>query len=256
MFKDYLAHLVIGTPLESPARFVRLLTLLPEQQKHPELKEIYLESARIEELLKKIIGSSWNCIDVGCHLGSVLQTITKLSPQGQHIAIEPIPHKASWLRKKFPNVEVMQIALSDKTGEQEFFLQPYRSAYSGLRVHNNSNGKVECLRVECQRLDDILPQYRHINLIKIDVEGGELAVLRGAPRLLKNFHPPILFECTQSGLTAFGIKPEDVYEFLVKQHSYSIYLIKDWLAGGEALSYEDFFQAMQYPFKAFNFFAI
>ena len=254
MFKEYLAHLVIDTPLEPTARFVRLLTLSLEQQKHPELKEIHLESARTEQLLEKIIGSSWNCIDVGCHLGSVLKIIRQAAPQGNHIAIEPIPYKANWLRKKFPDVEIMQIALSDKTEEQEFFLQPHRSGYSGLRLHN-SDGKVEHLRVKCQRLDDIVPQDRPINFIKIDVEGGELAALRGAPRILENFHPPILFECTQTGLTAFDIKPEDIYEFLVKKNSYSVYLIKDWLTGGEPLSYEDFFQAMQYPFKAFNFLA-
>lgn len=115
---------------------------------------------------------------------------------------------------------------------------------------------MERLRVECQRLDDIVPQDRSINFIKIDVEGGELPLLRGAPRLLKNFHLPILFECTQSGSTAFGIKPEEVYEFLMKKPSYSIYLIKDWLAGSQSLSYENFSQAMQYPFKAFNFSAV
>ena len=43
MFKEYLTHLVVSTVLESTARFVRLLTLSPDQQKHPELAEIYLE---------------------------------------------------------------------------------------------------------------------------------------------------------------------------------------------------------------------
>lgn len=255
MLKEYLTHMVIDTPLESPARFVRRLTLSLEQQKHPELQEIYLESDRTEQLLKKIVHSSWNCIDVGCHLGSVMATIRHISPQGNHIAIEPIPYKANWLRKKFPDIEIMQIALSDTKGEQEFFLQPHRSGFSGLRVHN-SKGKVEHLRVECQRLDDVVPQDRSINFIKIDVEGGELSALRGAPRILKDFHPPILFECTRSGLTAFDLKPEDIYEFLVKENSYSIYLIKDWLADGEPLSDNNFFQAMQYPFKAFNFLAV
>ena len=254
MFKEYLAHLVIDTPLESSARFARLLTLSLQRRKHPELKELYLESARIEQLLKKIISSSSNCIDVGSHLGSVLATIRKISPQGNHIAIEPIPYKANWLRKKFPDVEILQIALSDTTGEQEFFVQPHRSGYSGLRLHK-SNRKVEHLQVKCQRLDQIVPPDRPIHFIKIDVEGGELAALRGAPRILEDFHPPILFECTQSGLTAFDIRPKDIYEFLVKEHSYSVYLIKDWLLNNKSLSYEDFFQAMQYPFKAFNFLA-
>ncbi|EDN68012.1 Methyltransferase FkbM [Beggiatoa sp. PS] len=109
-------------------------------------------------------------------------------------------------------------------------------------------------KVKCERLDDVVPADRHIDFIKVDVEGGELNVFRGANHLLQRCKPYILFECTQSGLTSFGFKPNDIFNFLTQQH-YSVFLIKDWLDGKEPLNLEKFSLAMQYPFQAFNFIA-
>lgn len=256
MLKEYIAHQLIGTPFESPVRRLRELTALSKQLKHPELKEIYAESSRIDLLMERIINDSMNCIDIGCHLGSVVQQMKRLSPRGRHIAIEPVPYKANWLKRKFPDVEVMQLALSDKEGEAEFFVQPERSGFSGLRLHGEGTENVERIVVRCERLDDIVPLDRPIGFIKVDVEGGELAVLRGGEELLKRSRPAILFECTKTGLQAFQIDPKDIYDFLVDRHGYAVFLLKDWLLDGERLIYEKFVQAMQYPFQAFNFLAM
>jgi FkbM family methyltransferase len=78
-----------------------------------------------------------NCIDIGAHLGSVLSIIKELSPRGKHIAIEPVPYKYQWLKQKYPDVEVLQVAVSDTVGEVDFYLQSQRSGFSGLRLHNS-----------------------------------------------------------------------------------------------------------------------
>lgn len=256
MLKEYIAHQLIGTPFESPARRWRELIAILNKLKHPELREIYLESSRIDLAIERIIKDSMNCIDIGCHLGSVVQQMKRLSPRGRHIAIEPIPYKANWLKRKFPDIEVMQLALRDKSGEAEFFLQPDRSGFSGLRFHDSGTKKVERIVVRCERLDDLVPPERPIGFIKVDVEGGELPVLQGGEELLKRSRPAILFECTNTGLQAFEITPKEIYYFLVDRHGYAVFLLKDWLLGGESLSYEKFVQAMQYPFQAFNFLAM
>jgi FkbM family methyltransferase len=254
--KEYIAHYLIGTPLEGSARKLRELAKLPKRIQHPELQEIYIESDRFEAAMARIITDSMNCIDVGAHLGSVLSVMKQLSPTGKHIAIEPIPYKYKWLKQKFPDVEVHQLALSDTSGEVDFFLQPHRSGFSGLRLHNSGDTAkdVEILKVDCRRLDDIVPADRPIGFMKIDVEGGELAVLRGGESILKRDKPTLVFECTQSGLTAHNLSPKDMYDFF-EAYSYSIFLIKDWLADGAALNYEQLAKAMQYPFQAFNFLA-
>lgn len=109
--QEYLKHLLIRTPFEKPAQRVQSLLSFKQYNQHPELQEIYKEPQRIEQALQNIITPASNCIDIGCHLGSTLSTILYLSPQGKHIAFEPIPYKALWLKQKFPEVEIQQVAL-------------------------------------------------------------------------------------------------------------------------------------------------
>ncbi|MCX7593370.1 MAG: FkbM family methyltransferase [Fischerella sp.] len=255
--KEYIAHNLIGTPLEEVAKNVAYFMGFRQRMKHPELREIYVESSRMKIVMARIINNSMNCIDVGAHLGSVLSAIKRLSPHGKHIAIEPIPYKCRWLKQKFPDVEVLQLAISNCVGETKFFLQPHCSGFSGLRLHNSgcSSEYIETIRVNCSRLDDIVPSDRCVGFIKIDVEGAELAVLQGGEALLKRCQPFVILECTKSGLAAHDVCSRDIYDFIY-DHSYSLFLFKDWLAGGEALSYEKFVKSMQYPFQAFNFLAV
>ncbi|MEM9922304.1 MAG: FkbM family methyltransferase [Cyanobacteria bacterium P01_D01_bin.50] len=255
--KEYLAHQLIGTPLETPAFKLRDFTKILKRRKHPELHEIYVESSRSELAMSRIINSSMNCIDIGAHLGSVLNLINKLSPNGKHIAIEPIPYKYNWLKGKFPNTEIIQAAVGETNGEVDFYLQSRRSGFSGLRLHGSLNVKedVKVLKVNCVRLDEIVPLDLPIGFIKIDVEGGELAALKGAESILKRYHPTILFECAQSGLKAHNISQSEVYEFF-HSHDYSLFLINDWLQDNEPLEYQRFIKSMEYPFQAFNFLAV
>ncbi len=255
--KEYFVHQLIGTPLEKPAVKLRDFTRSLKHRKYPELQELYVESARSELAMSKIINSSMNCIDIGAHLGSVLNLIEKLSPDGKHIAIEPIPYKYNWLKRKFQNVEIIQAALGEINGEVDFYLQSHRSGYSGLQLHGFTNGKqnVKMIKINCVRLDELVPPDLSIGFIKIDVEGGELAALKGGESTLKRCHPAILFECVQSGLKAHNVSQSEIYEFF-HAYGYSLFLIKDWLAQNEPLSYERFVKSMEYPFQAFNFLAV
>lgn len=252
--RDYIAHHIIGTPFERFTKRLITLSTLPQRMKHPELNEIYVESVRAELAMRKIINSSMNCIDIGAHLGSVLNLINHLSPQGKHIAIEPIPYKYKWLKRKFPNVQIFEVALSDTEGEADFYLQQTHSGFSGLRLRGEDHS-VEILKVKLARLDDIVPSDLPIGFIKIDVEGAELAALRGSESILMRCNPTILFECAKSSLKANQVSSSEIYEFF-HAHNYRLFLIKDWLSQGEALDYKRFTKSMEYPFQAFNFLAI
>ncbi|MDJ0678072.1 MAG: FkbM family methyltransferase [Calothrix sp. MO_167.B42] len=255
--KEYVAHKLIGTPLETWARGLRDITQLPQRIKYPELHNIYIESARTKLAMSRIIHNSMNCIDVGAHLGSVLNLINRFSPDGKHIAIEPIPYKYNWLKHKFPHVEILSMAVSDTQGEANFYI-PRRSSFSGLSLRSytkETEQDIQILKVKVNKLDDIVPHDLAIGFIKIDVEGAELLTLKGSESILRRYHPTILFECAQDSLESHNISPWDIYEFF-RTHDYSLFLIQDWLSSGEALSYERFLSSMEYPFQAFNFLAI
>lgn len=252
---EWIAHKLIGTILQRPAERLRWWLGFRRRWKHPELLEIYAEGERFRAVVQRAVRRGHNCIDVGAHLGSVLAQFLKLSPDGRHTAIEPLGYKARWLERKFPGVAVHAVALGEATGEVDFFWDRSHSGYSGLRSPTGRGKESTSTRVFCRRLDDVVPGDVRVDFLKIDVEGAELHVLRGAPRILSERRPLVLFECTKTGLGAFGVQAEDVFALLSGRHGYAIFLLKDWLARGPSIDVEGFKKAMDYPFQAFNFLA-
>ncbi|MEL6495301.1 MAG: FkbM family methyltransferase [Cyanobacteria bacterium J06623_7] len=251
---DYLKHLLIRTPLQQPAQKLQSLSQLRRQAQHPEMEEIWRESARIETILSRIIQPTDNCIDIGCHLGSMLDTILRFAPAGNHLAVEQTPYKAEWLRHKFPEVKILEFALGESAGEVTFYQNTNQSGFSGLRPHKQDGDRLLAYMIQAELLDNIVDLEQPIDFIKVDVEGGELGVLRGATQILRQYQPTILFECTQSGLDCFGYSQQGIFEFF-QAFDYAIFLPKDFLDRGTALDLPQFKQAMTYPFQAFNFIA-
>jgi FkbM family methyltransferase len=252
---ERIASALIGTPLQRPAEAVRDLLNLPKRLRHPELRPIFEEHALAHRVLGKIMRDGMNGVDVGCHLGSFLNDMIRLSPSGKHVGVEAIPYKAEWLRRKFPQAEIHQVAASDHTGQVTFFIDPKRSGFSSMGRHSNSANQLR-IEVPCRRLDDLIAPDRPIHFIKIDIEGAELLAFQGAERILKTDRPALIFECTKTGLTCMHFTAEAVYQKLNADLGYAIYLFRDWLCDGPALDLERFQGTMDYPFQAFNYLAL
>lgn len=248
---EKLAFFLVGTPLHGPADWLRRLKSWPSRKAHPELSELYAEDGRMNQVLRRATSPTGNCVDVGCHLGVFLNDILKVAPRGKHYAVEPVEAKAQLLQKKYPQVTVVQAALSDATGTTTFFVNDRETAYSGLAPRNKV-GHVESVTVKTVRLDELVDASRKIDLIKIDVNGADLMVLRGATALLKRDRPVVMLECTQEGLDNFGTDLDDILDVL-QSVDYRPYTLKSWLSGGPPLSAAQMKSAMQYPFQAFNF---
>ncbi len=88
--------------------------------RRPEQWRMQLESRYIDLAKSALIEPGWNCIDVGAHIGSMTDRFRRLTPGGAHLAIEPAPDKAAWLRWRFPDVTVRQVATSDRDGTAIF----------------------------------------------------------------------------------------------------------------------------------------
>jgi FkbM family methyltransferase len=250
--RERLKSLLVRTPAEGPLKALRALWELRHLRERPELHAIYTEGMVIDRVLDRIIHENSCCVDVGCHIGSALSDMLKRAPQGTHAAFEPIPTKAEWLRQRFPEVTVFEVALAERSGEATFFVNTKLSGFSGLRRHGDE-GEHEALTVRTARLDEVLAHQR-ADFIKLDVEGGELAVLKGATEILARWRPRILFECTQSSLAAHGVEPAEIFGWLTA-HGYAVWQPSEYLAGGQPLDLERFIAAQTYPFQAFNFFA-
>jgi FkbM family methyltransferase len=246
---DYLKHLLIRTPVESVAASVRRQWTFFKLRKHPELREVFQEPELMGVLLARVLARDSNCLDVGSHLGSMLVHFLTFAPEGRHVAFEPTPVKARWLRSKFPEVRVEEVAASDVSGEATLFMRKRATGLNSLRPQLGARPLV----VRTARVDDLISG--RVSLMKIDVEGGELAVMRGAVKTIGRCGPLLLFESTKEGLIAFGVSTDDVFDFL-SGHEYSVFLLRDFLEDRAPLSKRSFREAHDYPFKAFNFLAV
>ncbi|MGA2263185.1 MAG: FkbM family methyltransferase [Acidobacteriota bacterium] len=89
-------------------------------------------------------------------------------------------------------------------------------AYDGFRDTGYAGvGESRTIKVPVTTLDIYAKQVGldRLDLLKIDVEGAELFVLRGAREVLSSLHPTVLFEVGHQNLRPFGILPSDLYKF-------------------------------------------
>jgi FkbM family methyltransferase len=208
-----------ASPLERPARWVyRWLT---SSRRPPAISEWDLRAARdnayVRALLRSTLRTDSSCIDVGAHRGSFLRQFLEFAPQGRHWAFEPIPAMASQLRREFGTAEVHECALSDHEGRAAFQYVPELPAWSGLRVQPYPRAaRPEPMTVAVRRLDGLIPEDVAIAFVKIDVEGAELEVLRGAEAVLVRCRPVVLFECAQVHHAQYATTPQDVHKVLAR----------------------------------------
>ncbi|HEV7937918.1 MAG TPA: FkbM family methyltransferase [Solirubrobacteraceae bacterium] len=168
-------------------------------------------------VLAAVLGTGSNAIDIGANEGAVLSQIVHLAPNGRHIAFEPIPELCEQLVVRFPDVDIHCTAASDKAGSTEFSHVVGAPAYSGLRQRAElpaEAGEVRLIPVRLERLDDIVGAAYIPTLLKIDVEGAELGVLRGAIEMLERHRPHVLFEHGAGGADLYGTHPTEVFDLL------------------------------------------
>jgi FkbM family methyltransferase len=173
------------------------------------------DHALLVALLERELRQDSDCLDAGAHAGSVLREIVRLAPRGRHVAWEPLPAFAAQLRRAFPGVEVREAALSDRAGERAFTHVLDDPGWSGLAARPTpSGGPTETLTVRCERLDDALAGGIRPAFLKIDVEGAEAHLLRGAERTLREHRPLIAFEHGSGSAEYHGTGPDEVHGLL------------------------------------------
>jgi FkbM family methyltransferase len=149
-------------------------------------------------LLRALCDPGKPSVDIGASMG--LYTLNMLGYSKACYAFEPRPAAAEALRKEYrgcrPPVFVEAVALSDRDGEARLRVCTADTGRSTLEESNPLDGfsGVEEIAVPLRRLDSYaIPA----GCIKIDVEGHEEAVLRGARQTLIEHHPQLILECEE-----------------------------------------------------------
>lgn len=198
-------------------------------------------------IMKRILSNGDGCIDVGCHQGEILKAMLKLSPEGMHLAFEPLPNMFKGLKKDFShmsNVHLFEVALGDSEGAVVFNHVVTNPAYSGFlkRKLDRPDEIVEEINVSVKRLDSLAPLGYTPRLIKIDVEGAELQVLRGAVQMIRQAQPYIIFEHGLGASDVYGTRPDDIWKLLHDECGLQLTLMHRWLHGKPPLNRDEFNQ--------------
>ena len=133
-------------------------------------------------------------IDVGANIGDTIAASIK-NGKDRFLGIEPNPIFFQCLAKNmagFQNVQLLNAVCSTADGSATYRITTAR----GTASFEDSDS--EGLPVQTNRLDTIvtqLPEFNRCNFLKIDTDGHDFDVLRGAKRLIAGAKPAILFEC-------------------------------------------------------------
>jgi FkbM family methyltransferase len=192
-------------------------------------------------------------VDVGAHIGSVITAALRREPSISVIAIEAIPDKVIALKKKFPNIIIHECAVGEREGSASFYIDTKRSGYSSLSSENSqSSHDVKIIEVEIHTLDSIITD-KNVEVIKIDVEGAELGVIRGATRLISECRPSLMFESAPG--ESLGYTKEALWRSLTDLE-YSIVVPNRVAHVDPGLTLDGFLESHLYPRRSTNYFGI
>ncbi len=165
-----------------------------------------------------------DCIDIGANVGAVTSIMHDLVPDGRVLAVEPLPDLAEKIRHRLPNVQVLQMALSSSEGTAQFTRAVGDEGYSRLSdIALPSGMRASEFSVDVQTLDAVLPPGFEPRFIKIDVEGVETEVLRGARETLALHHPVLWVEHGRTTDGYHGANSHDLWDLLCHDLGYRIF---------------------------------
>ena len=193
--------------------------------------------------IKSILNSGDIAIDVGANYGLYTYNLSKaVGDNGFVYAFEPIPYTFSCLTRiiklfRLKNVEIINKGCSDSEGKIKFSipLQKNGTISAGLafidmdekkrsiRLSKGDHSDIITKELDIIKIDDL--DYNKVSFIKVDVEGAELKVLKGAINTIKNLRPIIMIEIEDRWIESYNIKREDIDSFFndlnYQTHHYS-----------------------------------
>lgn len=144
-------------------------------------------------------------IDVGGHCGLWSKELVQLFDKV--IAFEPIAeHRECFVKNVVGNYELMPVALGEKFGTVSMHTSPGSSGDSWVAGH----GDIPMKKLDNYALDDV-------DFMKLDCEGYELFVLRGAEATIKRCHPVIIVEQKPGRANVFGLHTTEAVKWLTNR---------------------------------------
>ena len=215
-------HLFKDTPLSFSKNAI--MDLCPEDCCHQSIAHTGVFELHLTKLFYQLARNGGNLVDVGANYGYYSLIWASLNSENHVTSIEPVPSNIKMLRHNIKKnnfseqICVKPLCLGNKIGKMHFDnIDESQTTWGGLSFKQNNGHEINVTT-----LDDIWDFNRSIDLLKIDVEGAELLVLKGANNLLslgniKN----IFFEQNLEREQALNIDANASFDYL-KHHGFKI----------------------------------
>jgi FkbM family methyltransferase len=164
-------------------------------------------------------------VDIGANVGFISRQIARRFPRVRIVAFEPNPRIYPLLQrnlKHYPNCKLLQVGLGATDGILDFFhgedscVGSFVPGYTSEHAGNYLGGAIKQSKIAITTGDVALSEIKAIAVMKMDVEGYEIEVLRGMSRLLaEHTIKTIFFEFHPFAQKCAHVKPEEIIYFLM-----------------------------------------
>lgn len=187
----------------------------------------------IVALLTRFVRPGDSVLDIGAQLGFITAHLARLTgPAGAVHSFEPDPTALARLRETLREnrlewVKVFPVAAADKEGSLTLYLSPtlgWSTAVAGSHLQG-----LEPREVKAIPIDELAARgeiRRPVKLVKIDVEGFEVAVLDGMRSLISEDRPRLIVEVNPPLLRPLGQTPRDLLS-RIEEHGYRIFVVRE-----------------------------
>ena len=181
------------------------------------------------ELFLRVVKRGMVVIDLGANIGWYTLIAAKLvGKKGKVYAFEPEPVSYALLRRNvqmngYNNVIIEQKAVLNRSGSIRLFLSS--DNLGDHRIYDSRNGR-KSITVEGTTLDEYFSNWHEkIDVLKIDIQGAEMAALLGMDRVIKaNEELKIFVEFTPVGIRRSGFSPKEFLHRLA-EYGFKFYFI-------------------------------
>jgi len=184
--------------ISSPAGQISISCNSDDKSVLPNFRNHYYENY-IQNILSKYVINKTNVLDIGANFGQHTVLMSKLNPEGKVYAVEASKENYDFLctnikQNNCDNVIPLNNFLSNTIKQVDYYYVPEVAACSfGCTTnYGEERHKENHSQVITETLDNLFP-YTDFDLIKLDVEGAELDILKGGSKVFNNL-PKLIIE--------------------------------------------------------------
>jgi FkbM family methyltransferase len=174
---------------------------------------------RMHRLLDRFVRPGATVVDVGANIGyNTVHAARLAGERGRVVAVEPAPDNVAVLRHnvaaaRLRNVAIAPVAAGNAAGMHDLFVRGEKSAVNSFYPQSCYAEVTAVLGVPVVRLDDLVAGAADV--VKIDVEGAELDVLQGMPRILRTLGAALVVEWHPLLQRLAGYEPDSLPRWLL-----------------------------------------